>query len=227
MERVRRPRHLGVADSRSLQAESTERKESRPLHTHRYLLHSGSLRHNPRECFCDMDQVPRHLMEFPHLPTPLRHRVERRTDHLVTSGNLPTFQATRAGASTICGSTAGGQRKGGDLDSQGSTLGSAQPGDRRSRWSFLSWHGNAGAARKVPEEEPQDLNTEERPPTQRTMKAYVSSTDEAAPAGQHFGSHRRNYSSEDAESLCYVGEAMDRVSSISASSEEHNALSAK
>ncbi|KAI4218884.1 MAG: hypothetical protein LQ349_008535 [Xanthoria aureola] len=80
---------------------------------------------------------------------------------------------------------------------------------------------------KVPEEEPQDLNTEERPPTQRTMKAYVSSTDEAAPAGQHFGSHRRNYSSEDAESLCYVGEAMDRVSSISASSEEHNALSAK
>ncbi|CAO1605876.1 hypothetical protein XANCAGTX0491_009381 [Xanthoria calcicola] len=164
------------------------------------------------------------------LPIPVLYRLKvpnARKAGLYTLIGISFIPATRAGASTICGSTAGGQRKGGDLDSQGSTLGSAQPGDRRSRWSFLSWHGNAGAARKVPEEEPQDLNTEERPPTQRTMKAYVSSTDEAAPAGQHFGSHRRNYSSEDAESLCYVGEAMDRVSSISASSEEHNALSAK
>lgn len=125
--------------------------------------------------------------------------------------------------------------KGGTWSSQGSTLQSAQQGDRRSRWSFLSWHGNAAAARKVPdesiksvpEEEPHDLNTEERPPTQRIMKAYVSSMDEAAPAGQHFGSHRRNFSSEDAESLCYVGKAIDRVSSISASSEDNTALSEK
>ncbi|KAI4284009.1 MAG: hypothetical protein L6R38_001747 [Xanthoria sp. 2 TBL-2021] len=120
--------------------------------------------------------------------------------------------------------------QGGTWNSQGSTLHSAQAGDRRSRWIFLSWHGNAAAAKKapdesiksVPEEEPQNLNTEERPGTQRTMKGYVSSTDEAAPAGQHSGSHRRIFSSDDAESLCYVGKAMDRVSSLSASPEEDN-----
>lgn len=81
-----------------------------------YLLHFDSLCHHPRECFRDLDQICRHLMEFPHLPTPLRHRAERCTGHLVTSGYLPTFQATRARASTPRGTAAGGQRAGRNLE---------------------------------------------------------------------------------------------------------------
>ncbi|KAL8999018.1 MAG: hypothetical protein Q9169_002016 [Polycauliona sp. 2 TL-2023] len=119
--------------------------------------------------------------------------------------------------------------------SQGSTLASAKPGNGRSRWSFLSWHGNSEAVKKAPEQsmkfvpegEPREASVEERPTTQCTMKAYVSLGEEAAPRHQYTGSHGRNISSEDAESLCYVGKAMDGGSSLSASSKEDDGLSEK
>ncbi|KAL8673211.1 MAG: hypothetical protein Q9168_002363 [Polycauliona sp. 1 TL-2023] len=123
----------------------------------------------------------------------------------------------------------------GTWTSQGSTLASAKAGDRKSRWSFLSWYGNPAAAKQaqeesmksVPEEEPQDTSNEERPATQRTMKAYVSSTDEAAPHNHITGIHGRDFYSQDAESLCHVGKAMDGVSSLSASSKEDDGVSEK
>ncbi|KAL8688289.1 MAG: hypothetical protein Q9218_005761 [Villophora microphyllina] len=107
-------------------------------------------------------------------------------------------------------------------DSQGSTLQSAQALDKRSsRWSFLNWKppgkkgvDEGGVVKSVPEEEPE----EGRPPTQHTMTAYVSSTDEARSVDEKvmaLSSHRRRLSSEE-ESLCYVGKGSAEVSPISA-----------
>lgn len=106
-------------------------------------------------------------------------------------------------------------------DSQGSTLQSGQAGDRRSRWSFLSWNP-LHIAKKMEEErskeQPRKLESiedeEPRPTTQHTMTAYVSSTDDAESIKEKPLSRPRRFSA-DAESLCYVGKASDGVSSIS------------
>lgn len=91
-------------------------------------------------------------------------------------------------------------------------------GDRRSRWSFLAWHGFAakkmdGSVEKVPEEQGAGAEDEERPSTMKTMTAYVSSVDEAKPSLEKASSHRRKVSSE-TESLCYVGKGTDAASSV-------------
>ncbi|KAL8696593.1 MAG: hypothetical protein Q9224_002715 [Gallowayella concinna] len=109
--------------------------------------------------------------------------------------------------------------------SQGSTLLSAQAGDGRSRWSFLSWNGSGGAKKaestvKSMVEKRQMLDGEERPATHKSMKAFVSSADQAESRDKNTGSHGRNCSSEDAESLCYVGKARRASSSSSISKEE-------
>ncbi|KAI4244998.1 MAG: hypothetical protein LQ352_006654 [Teloschistes flavicans] len=108
-------------------------------------------------------------------------------------------------------------------DSQGSTLGAAQAGDRRSRWSFLSWRppgkkglDEGGMVKSVPEEEAEE-SKEGCPPTQHTMTAYVNSADEARSVGEksmRVSSHRRKFSSEE-ESLCYIGKGSDGVSAMS------------
>ncbi|KAL8676408.1 MAG: hypothetical protein Q9186_007072 [Xanthomendoza sp. 1 TL-2023] len=109
--------------------------------------------------------------------------------------------------------------------SQGSTLLSTQAGDGRSRWSFLSWNGSGGAKKaestvKSMVEKRQMLDSEERPATHKSMKAFVSSADQAESRNKNTGSHGRNCSSEDAESLCYVGKARRASSSSSISKEE-------
>lgn len=114
-------------------------------------------------------------------------------------------------------------------NSQGSTLRSAQARDRRSRWSFLSWNGVVSAkkpdvtVKSVPEEH-QVSAGEERPVTQKSMKAFVSSTDPAGSMEERNSSHGRNFSSNDVESLCYVGRTVHRASSASTISKEEDAL---
>ncbi|KAL8815529.1 MAG: hypothetical protein Q9223_005338 [Gallowayella weberi] len=114
-------------------------------------------------------------------------------------------------------------------NSQGSTLLSAQAGDRRSRWSFLSWTGYGGM--KKPEstvksalEEGQVQEIQERPVRQKTMEEFVSSRKQAGPTDKNTSSNRGNYSSEDAESLCYVGKATRRLSSSSSILNEDDGL---
>ncbi|KAL9594467.1 MAG: hypothetical protein Q9219_007016 [cf. Caloplaca sp. 3 TL-2023] len=108
--------------------------------------------------------------------------------------------------------------------SQGSTLRSATAGDRRSRWSFLAWHGfsakkvDDGIA-SVPEEPHQDVTDEDQSDRKRTMTAYVSSTDEARSSIEKGNSHRRKISTE-TESLCYVGKGTDTASTITTSTRE-------
>ena len=78
----------------------------------------------------------------------------------------------------------------------------------------MSWHPKKldECVKEVPEE-PESIE-EERPVTQHTMTAYVSSMDEARSVKEKSASHRRNVSTE-VESLCYVGKASDEVSSTS------------
>ena len=99
-------------------------------------------------------------------------------------------------------------------NSEGSTLNNTST-DRRSRWSFLAWHGGPSAKAKrgvvddvpqkpkgIDEEEESGSETmpEERPVTQHTMTAYVTSSDEARSISEHMNSHRRTYSADE-ESL--------------------------
>ncbi|KAL8707711.1 MAG: hypothetical protein Q9220_007291 [cf. Caloplaca sp. 1 TL-2023] len=111
-------------------------------------------------------------------------------------------------------------------NSQGSTLMSGQAGDRRSRWSFLSWHGGqAAAAKKVDEsvksipEEPGADPEQERPVTQRTMKAYFSPADQTRSNHEQMERQRPKVSME-AESLCYVGKATDGASIFTSDDEK-------
>ncbi|KAI4090466.1 MAG: hypothetical protein L6R37_007878 [Teloschistes peruensis] len=106
-------------------------------------------------------------------------------------------------------------------DSQGSTLGNGHAGDRRSRWSILSWKppgrkgGDEGGmmVKSVPEEEPEEMRKEVCPPTQHVMTAYVHSADEAK-NGMSVSGHRRKFEDEE-ESLCYMGKGSDGVSAMS------------
>ncbi|KAL9577127.1 MAG: hypothetical protein Q9212_006568 [Teloschistes hypoglaucus] len=105
-------------------------------------------------------------------------------------------------------------------DSQGSTLGTGNACDRRSRWSFLNWKppgkkgvDEGGMVKSVPEEEPEE-SKEVCPPTQHIMTAYVHSADEAKNS-MPVSSHGRKFSSSEEESLCYVGKGSDGVSAMS------------
>ncbi|KAL8950218.1 MAG: hypothetical protein Q9222_003736, partial [Ikaeria aurantiellina] len=114
-------------------------------------------------------------------------------------------------------------------NSQGSTLMSRQASNRRSRWSFLSWQGGQppAAAKKgvdesvksIPEEPSVHVEEEERPVTQRTMKAYFSPVEEARSSDDRTGSHRPKVSME-TESLCYVGKAADCASTFTSDDEK-------
>ena len=80
----------------------------------------------------------------------------------------------------------------------------------------MNWHGyqaakaaHAGPIGDVPEEEPQKeiesekssgVEEEGRPVTQHTMKAYVSSSDEARSIGEQIDGYRRRFSADE-ESL--------------------------
>ena len=121
-------------------------------------------------------------------------------------------------------------------NSQGSTL-NQTGSDRRSRWSFLNWHGyqaakaaHAGPIEDVPEEPHKEIESEksssveeERPVTQHTMKAYVSSSDEARSIGEQIYDHRRRFSADE-ESLTvpriYMGGSGEEDSSTSRATRE-------
>ena len=124
-------------------------------------------------------------------------------------------------------------------NSQGSTL-NQSGNDRRSRWSFLGWNAPMSPTKPkatfedVPEE-PKEIDEEsssgtppeERPVTQHTMTAYVSSSDEARSINEQINSHRRTFSADE-ESLTvpriYIGGDRDGDSSTSRASKEdyHN-----
>lgn len=109
-------------------------------------------------------------------------------------------------------------------DSQGGSTLISAAGDRRSRWSFLAWHGFAAnkmdrSVEKVEEEERCGGNEDERPSTTKSMTAYVSSMDEARSSNEKASGHRRKISSE-TESLCYVGKGTDAASSTTTYTKE-------
>ncbi|KAL8934128.1 MAG: hypothetical protein Q9216_006061, partial [Gyalolechia sp. 2 TL-2023] len=100
-------------------------------------------------------------------------------------------------------------------DSQGGSTLKSVAGDRRSRWSFLAWHGFAAKkmddnVEKVAEEGSAGVEDEERSDTTRSMTAYVSSVEEAKSSPEKASSHRRKISSE-TESLCYVGKGRSQL----------------
>ncbi|KAL8788046.1 MAG: hypothetical protein Q9195_007512 [Heterodermia aff. obscurata] len=116
-------------------------------------------------------------------------------------------------------------------NSQDSTL-NQTGNDRRSRWSFLNWHGyqaakagHGGPIEDVPEEPQKEIESEksssgeeDRPVTQHTMKAYVSSSDEARSIGEQIHDQRRRFSADE-ESLTvpriYMGGSGDEDSGTS------------
>ena len=121
-------------------------------------------------------------------------------------------------------------------NSQDSTL-NHTGSDRRSRWSFLNWHShqaakavNADPIADVPEEPQKEIESEmsssveeERPVTQHTMKAYVSSNDEARSIGERINDHPRRFSADE-ESLTvpriYMGGSMEENSGTSRATQE-------